>query len=51
MWFVKLSRSSSQKMKELIEGNEKWFKVIMGMCDHGLNIREELTDSHASIVK
>jgi hypothetical protein len=21
------------------------------MCDHGLNIREELTDSHASIVK
>jgi len=38
-------------MKELIEGSGKWFKVKMGMCDHELNIRKELIDSHASIVK
>jgi hypothetical protein len=38
-------------MKELIEGNAKWFKVKVGLCDHGLNIRKELIDSHASIAK
>jgi hypothetical protein len=38
-------------MKELIEGSAKWFKVKMGMCDHGLNIRKEFIDSHASIVE
>jgi hypothetical protein len=38
-------------MKELIEGSAKWFKVKMGMCDHGLNSRKELTNSHASIVE
>jgi hypothetical protein len=38
-------------MKELIKGNVEWFKVKIGMCDHGLNIRKELTDSHASIAK
>jgi len=38
-------------MKELIEGNAKWFKVQMDMCDHGLNIRKELTDSHECIVE
>jgi hypothetical protein len=37
-------------MKELIEGSAKWFKVKMGMCAHGLNIKKELIDSHASIV-
>jgi hypothetical protein len=26
---MELSRSSSQKMKELVEGNVKWFKVKM----------------------
>jgi len=36
-------------MKELIEGSAKWFKVKMGLCDHGLNIKKELIDSHASI--
>jgi hypothetical protein len=36
---------------ELIEGSAKWFKVKMGMYDHGLNSRKELTDSHASITK
>jgi hypothetical protein len=38
-------------MKELIEGSAEWFKVKMGMCDHGINIRKELKDSHASITK
>jgi hypothetical protein len=38
-------------MKELIEGSGKWFKVKMGMCDHELNIRKELIDSHASIAE
>jgi hypothetical protein len=38
-------------MKELIEGSAKWFKVKMGMCDHGLNIRKEFIDSHAFIVE
>jgi len=38
-------------MEELIEGNAKWFKVKMDMCDHGLNIRKELTDSHECIVE
>jgi len=38
-------------MKELIEGNAKWFKVKMGMCDHGLNIKKELIDPVASIVE
>jgi len=38
-------------MKELIEGNAKWFKIKMGMCDHELNIRKELTNSHTSIVE
>jgi len=38
-------------MKELIEGNAKWFKVKMGLCDHELNIRKEQTYSHASITK
>ncbi len=51
MQFVKLSRSSSQKTKELIEGSAKQFKVKMGLCDHGLNIKKELIDSHASIVE
>jgi len=50
MWSIKLFGSSSWKMKELVEGNAKWFKVKMGMCAHGLNIRKELIDSHASIV-
>jgi hypothetical protein len=36
-------------MKELIEGSAKWFKIKMGLCDHGLNIMKELIDSHASI--
>jgi hypothetical protein len=38
-------------MKELIEGSAKWFKVKMGMCDHGLNIKKELTNSHASTIQ
>jgi hypothetical protein len=38
-------------MKELIEGSAEWFKVNMRMCDHGLTIRKELTDSHASIIQ
>ncbi len=38
-------------MKELVEGSVEWFKVKMGLCDHGLNIRKELIDSHASIVE
>jgi len=38
-------------MKELIEGSAKWFKVKMGLCDHGPNIRKELTNSHASIIE
>jgi hypothetical protein len=38
-------------MKELTEGSAKWFKVKITMCDHGLNIRKELTDSHAFIVE
>jgi len=38
-------------MKELIKGNAKWFKVKVGLCDHGLNIRKELIDSHASIAE
>jgi hypothetical protein len=50
MWSIKLFGSSSQKLKE-IEGSAKWFKVKMGMCDHGLNVRKELIDSHASIVE
>jgi hypothetical protein len=38
-------------MKELIEGSAKWFKIKMGLCDHGLNIKKELTNSHASIIE
>jgi hypothetical protein len=51
MWSVKLSGSSFQKMKELIEGSVEWLKVKMGPCDHRLNIRKELTKSDASISK
>ncbi len=50
VWSIKLSASSSYKMKELVEGNAEWFKVKMGLCDHGLDIKKELIDCHASIV-
>jgi hypothetical protein len=51
MWSIELFGNSSHKMKDLVEGSAKWFKVKIGLCDHGLDIRKELIDSHALIAK
>ncbi len=50
IWFIKLlgiEKSFQKTAKELLEGIVKWFKATMGLYDHGLDIKKEITDDHA----
>jgi hypothetical protein len=42
-----IEKSFQKMVKELLEGTIKWFKAKMGLYDHGLDIKKEITDDHA----
>jgi hypothetical protein len=39
------------KFQKIFEGNVKWFEAKHKLCNEGIDIRRELDDFHASVIK
>ncbi len=39
------------KFQKIFEGNVKWFETKLKLCNEGIDIRRELDDFHASVIK